>query len=309
MKTALGKALAWLHVAFVRRLESCLSPDTLYAVVCPYFLMRAIFNNLFKRSLPQPPAPDFLRTPRNFRTRVRERMNIYLDEVLHNFYDRLNQPKWLSRFEIVGLEHLEAARRAGRPVILVYWHFGTYPLLPGWMKRAIDYPLIPFVGGISSKRKVLARMQDQYLSRPDVPILVQADQLRELVRWVKGTNLIYIAIDVPISKQVTVPFCDGWDFQLTSGPFRLANQFGADLIACGLTREGPWRYRMFFSRPAPRELLADETDGHPAAGRHLIAEMLPEFKSRPEECQDAMIQRLTRRKSGAEIQNSPLNRS
>jgi hypothetical protein len=58
---------------------------------------------------------------------------------------------------------------------------------------------------------------------------------------------------------------------------------------------------MFFSQPAPRELLADETDGHPAAGRHLIAEMLPEFKNRPEECQDAMIQRLTRRKAGVEI--------
>ena len=300
MKTSSGNALARLHIAFFRWLEGCLSPDVFYAVVWPYCLARAILNNLFKFGPAAPPVPDFLQSPRHWFARVRNRLHLYLDEVLQNFYDRLDAPKWQNRCEVVGLEHLEAARRAGRPVILVYWHLGCYPLVPGWMRRGIKYPLIPFVGGVSFKRSHLARLQDQYAIVPGIPISIHPDQLRELVKWVNGINLIYIAIDVPISKQVAVPFCEGWDYQLTSGPIRMASHFGADLIACGMTRVGPWRYRLFLSRPVPQEFLLDESDGQ-QAGAHLIAEMLPEFKAHPDQCMDALTQRLMRKPRCAEI--------
>ncbi len=283
-----------MHIAFFRRLERLFSPDTFHTVIWPYFLLRAVLNNIFKRTLPAPPMPDFLRSPRSFRTRVRQRLHIYLNEVLQNFYDRLAEPRWLARCEVVGLEHLEAARRAGRPVVIVYWHFGCYPLLPGWLRVGMKYPLVPFVGGLSFKRKGLARLQDLHAARTDVPTAIHPDQLREIVKVVRGTNLVYIAIDAPIGKQVSVPFCDGWDYQLTTGPIRMASHFGADLIPCGMTRESAWRYRIFFGRPVPREYLVDESDGQ-QAGKHLVAEMLPEFKTRAEECQDAMIQRLTRK--------------
>lgn len=294
MRDFFGITLARLHIGFYRLLERNLSPDAFHAVVWPWFFLRALLNNLFKLVPPRPPAPDFLRVPRNFRTRVRDRRHIYMNEVLQNFYDRLSAPKWQERCEVVGLEHLEAARRANRPVILVYWHYGCYPLTPGWVRPGMKFPLVPFVGGVSYKRSHLARLQDQIGQTMDLPTSVHPDQVREIVRLVRGTNLVYIAIDVPISKQVTVPFCEGWDYQLTSGPIRMAGRFGADLIACGMTREGPWRYRLFFGKPVPREFLQDEA-GCEKAGAHLIAQMLPEFKARPHQCMDALTQRLVRR--------------
>lgn len=294
MKTFLGNVMDRMHITFFRRLERLFLPDTFHAVIQPYYLARAALNNIFKRTSPAPPMPDFLRTRRNFRARVGQRLHIYLNEVLEGFYDRLAEPRWLTRCEVTGLEHLVEARRAGRPVVLVYWHFGCYPLLPGWLRGGLKYPVVSFVGGLSFKRKNLARLHDQYFPLPELPTSIHPDQLREIVRFVRGTNLIYIAIDVPIGKQVSVPFCDGWNYQLSTGPIRMASHFGADLISCGLTREGPWRYRLTFGRPVPRELLADEADW-PQAGKHLLEEMTPLFKTRPEQCGDAMAQRFIRR--------------
>lgn len=285
-------------IAFFRRLERAFSPGKLYAVLRPLYLTRSVLNTVFKKNRPGPPVPDFLRSPRNRRTNTADRLNLYFNNVLLNFPDRLAAPKWLDRCRVEGLAHLEAARRGGRPVVLAYWHFGAFPIAHGWLRGGLKFPVGGLVGGNSSWRTNLAWRQDAFLPfYPETPCAIYADQLRELARFVAAGNVMYIAIDAPTGKQMTVPFCDGWGFRMATGAIRFAARYQADIIPCAITNEGPWRYRLTLGRPAPQELLADEANW-PQVGQHLLAEMMPLFKARPQQCWDAMTRRLIRKTDG-----------
>ena len=244
--------------------------------------------------MPAPPKPEFLSTPRTFKTRVRQRVDLYLNDILLNFPDRLAAPKWMARCQIDGLAHLQAARQQGRPVVLAYCHFGSFPVAHCWLRGGLGLPFGGLVGGNSSMRTRLARIQDRFQPLPELPVALYPDELRELARFLVAGNLLYIAIDAPTGKQMDVPFCAGWNFQMATGAIRFASRHQAELITCSITNEGAWRYRITFGRPVPRELLNDEADW-PHAGRHLLDELLPLFQARPEQCWDAMTRRLLRK--------------
>ena len=86
-----------------------------------------------------------------------------------------------------------------------------------------------------------------------------------------------MAIDAPTGKQMIVPFCDGWDFQMATGAIRFAIRHQAELIPCSIIDEGSWHYRITLGRPVPREHLTPEADWS-RAGKRLLGEMLRSFK-------------------------------
>ena len=89
-----------------------------------------------------------------------------------------------------------------------------------------------------------------------------------------------VALDVQRGKQIDLPFCEGWTFQMASGAVRLAIHNQAELIPCILADEGGWRYRLRLGKPVPREYLASEKDWF-RAGKHLLDEMRPDFHAHP----------------------------
>ena len=281
-------------IAFFRRLERHLSPDTLFKVLWPVCLARATLNNLFKKTTP-PPMPDFLRSPRTLQARIRQRASLYLDDVLLYFPDRLYAPKWLARCQIEGLARLAEARQRQRPVVLAFWHFGSFQINHCWLRGGHNLPVCGLVGGNSSWRTNLARLQDRLLPLPALPVALYPDELRELARFVSAGNITYIAIDAPAGKQLSVPFCDGWDFQLATGAIRLASHYQAELIPCCITNEGSWRYRIYIGQPVPSKHLAADGDWL-QVGQHLLSEMLPQFRNRPHQCLDAMTRRFVKKK-------------
>jgi lauroyl/myristoyl acyltransferase len=285
-------------ISFFRRLEQVFSPGKLYAVLRPLYLTRSVLNTVFKKNRPGPPVPDFLRSPRNRRTNTADRLNFYFNNVLLNFPDRLAAPKWAANCQVEGLVHLQAARHAGRPVVLVFFHFGAFPIAHCWLRGALNFPVVGVVGGNSAMRTQLARLQDRLMPLPEVPAVQYLDQLRELVKLFVAGNILLMSVDSPTGKQMTVPFCDGWDFRMATGAIRFAARYQADIIPCAITNEGPWNYRLTLGRPAPQELLADEANW-PQVGQHLLAEMMPLFKARPHQCWDAMTRRLIRKTDGA----------
>ena len=282
-------------ILFFRRLEQWLLPQKLLGLLRVFCFLRSSLRAGFNKIRPGPPVPDFLRSPRNRRTNIESRTNLYLDNVLLNFPDRLAAPKWLDRCRVKGLAHLEAARRGGRPVVLAYWHFGAFPIAHCWLRGGLKFPVGGLVGGNSSWRTNLSWRQDAFLPfYPDTPCAIYADQLRELARFVAAGNVMYIAIDAPTGKQMVVPFCEGWDFQMATGAIRLASRFEAEIIPCTITHDGAWRYCITLGRPAPKEWLSNEANW-PQVGKHLLAEMMPVFNAHPDLCWDAMTSRLIRK--------------
>jgi hypothetical protein len=65
----------------------------------------------------------------------------------------------------------------------------------------------------------------------------------------------------------------------------------AELIPCCIIHEGAWHYRIKLGPPVPRDYLVAGTDWS-RAGRHLIDELLPHFRSHPEQCSPGLIRCL-----------------
>lgn len=297
LKIAIKDAAGLGSISIFRWMERHLSPRTFYSLLRSIFFVRAALNNAFKKTTPAPAVPDFLRMPRTIKTRIQQRMDFYLNGAIANFPDRLAAPQWPAHCQVEGLSHLQEAQRNGRPVVLAYCHFGPFSVAPYWL-RTMGFPLAALVGGNSATHTHLDRLQERFLPLPKVPGAIYLDQLRELAEFLAAGNLLYVAIDAPTGKQMRVPFCDGWDFQMATGAIRLALRHQAELIPCSITDEGSWHYRITLGRPVPGEHLTAEADWS-RAGKHLLDEMLPRIQSRPDQCWDAMTRRLTRKTGDA----------
>lgn len=282
-------SVASSRISFYRAVEARLSHQSFYKLVGTIMWGRAFLNNAFKKSR-LVPTPEILRTTKPFSLRVRQRQNLYLDEVLLNFPDRLASPKWKVNCQVTGLEHLRAARENKRPVVLGYFHFGSFPVFHCWL-RSMGYPIGGLVGGRAELRTRLSRLQDRFLPLSEIPAAMYPEQLRELAKFLIAGHPLYIAVDAPTGKQLDVPFCDGWDIRMATGAFRFASRHDADLLPCAITNEGNWHYQVTIGRPVPKDLLADENNSVQAC-KHLVDELMPVFMARREQCWDAMACRF-----------------
>jgi hypothetical protein len=278
-----------LRFRIIRMLECKLSVQNLYRFLLPFAFVRALVNTAFKNCRPCVPLPECLEAAWSAPLNRRQRMNGYLNDLVDYFPDRLAKPKWQERCRSTGLEYVQQARQNGRPIVLVFVHFGAFGLIRTWL-RSVGIPAAAFVGGRSENRRKIKRHLDKYFPDPDIPTTFCPDQLREMVAFLGAGNPLCIAMDVGKSddKKIEVPFCDGWNFQMNTGAVRLASRQQAALVPATLIDEGGWHFRLELGRPVPEEFLADET-GWPRAGKFLLDEMMPHWLAHPEQCKSDFI--------------------
>ena len=97
---------------------------------------------------------------------------------------------------------------------------------------------------------------------------------------------------------VNVPLVDGWNFQMSTFAMRVARSEGAELIPCWIVDEGAWNFRMKLGAPVPREYLVPDSDSD-RAGKHLIDEMLPDFRAHPDQCSGNLLECIKPMSGGA----------
>jgi hypothetical protein len=270
--------------------ERRLSPQAFYSGIKPFFLARAVANCAFRKRAYASPRPDFLHITEPGRAGRQQRTNGYLNHVLEFFPDRLSGKKWIRNCRVDGMEPVQSAVRNNRPAILAFSHFGPFFLLRFWL-RAHGIPAASLLGGASEDRGVLMRLKDRFSPFPEVPIAFYSDQLRAADEFVAAGNPLLVPIDAPAHKRINVPFCEGWTFQIAAGAVRLAIRHNAVLIPCTIVDEGRWYFSIKLGEPVPREFLLSKTDWLPA-GKHLIDQMIPIFRARPEQCPPDLIRCL-----------------
>ena len=112
--------------------------------------------------------------------------------------------------------------------------------------------------------------------------------MREANEFLAAGNPLLIAIDHAAGKQMSVPVCEGWIFQMATGAVRLAVRHQAELVPCAVIDGGRWRFRIKIGNPVPAEFLAGGVDCiH--AGKHLLNELLPVFQEHPGQCSNQLI--------------------
>jgi len=307
MKNGFKSACDLVFFFVIRGAERLLSIRGLHGILNSVVFVRAAVNTVFKNPGPPAPVPDFLRTPQTRRTARQYRQNHYLNHFLEFFPERLAEARWSNGCRIEGLERLWQAGQRRRPVVLAFCHSGSYFLLRFWL-RAAGIPAATFIGGPSSGRAVSMRFKDRYSPFPEIPTAFYQDQLRAAAEFLAAGNPLLMPIDAPAGKQMNVPFCEGWTFQMATGAVRLAGRHRAELIPCSITDEGRWRFHIRLGQPTPEEFLAAEA-GWVRAGKHLLDEMLPVFQAHPEQCAVDLLRCLKPNSSVATRQASePIKR-
>jgi hypothetical protein len=303
MKKRFKSACGLLFFFAVRAAERLLSVRGLHRILNSFAFVRAVVNTAFKKVKRFPPLPDFLRTPGTRRTARQSRQNRYLNHFLEFFPERLAETEWMDRCRIEGLDRLLQARQGSRPVVLAFCHFGSYFLLRFWL-RAAGFPAATFVGGNSAARAGLTRFEDRFSPFPEIPTAFYQDQLRAAVEFLAARNPLLVSIDMPVGKQMNVPFGEGWTFRMATGAIRLAIRHRAELIPCSIVDEGRWRFHIELGRPVPEKLLAADADWV-CAGKHLLDEQLPRFRNHPRQCLNQLIECFQPAPSAVPMGNHP----
>jgi len=293
MRDACGLLLCFI----LRGAERVFSIGIFYRLLKPCAFARAAFNTVLKNPRPAAPLPDCFRAETTIRAARQWRMNNYLNHIIESFPERLAGDKWKGRCRIEGISRLRQARQAGRPVILAFCHFGPYYLLRPWL-RAAGFPVSFLVEGKAGNRSALKRLEDRFALFPEIPTAFHLDELRKTAEFLAAGNPLLIAIDDESGKQMDVPFCNGWTFEMATGAVRLAIRHRAELIPCAIVDEGGWHFRIELGRPVPAEFLMTEA-GWICAGKHLLDEMRPHFQARPEQRTADLIRRLKQNPSTA----------
>ncbi len=270
----------------IRWLERRLPVRLLYWILRPHAFVRAAV-----KGIPAPVSVPSCRGAAKSGRAAREwRMKGYLNRMLEYLPDRLAEPEWMELCHVAGLEPVLQARQNRRSVVLAFPHFGAYRLAKSWLRSA-GLPVATMHGGKAESRSKLERLEDAFSPLPGIPTVFYSDQLREVNEFLAAGNLLLIAIDHENGRQMTVPVCDGWTFQMATGAVRLAVRHRAELIPCVVIDGGRWHFQIKLGRPGPPECLADGI-GWTHAGKHLLDEMLPHFRSHPRHCSHQFIKRF-----------------
>ncbi len=265
----------------LRGVEHLLSPGVLFSLLKPLALTRAAFDR--KKSLPgyfrKPPLPETIREART---------NYLLSRTLEFFPDRLSEPKWQLRFQTSGLHQIERARKNGHRVVLVCFHFGTFKLIPFWL-RSLGIPVVALLRGKSQQRSRVKRMKDRLSPFPQLPtVLYNENQLRKVIEVLSAGHVLLLAVDRKTGRQLTMPIENDWSFRMSTGALRLASRCDAELIPCCMMDSGGWRFRLEIGEPVPRDYLASEY-ALPRAAEYLLQQMLPRVRNYPEQSSDYLL--------------------
>jgi lauroyl/myristoyl acyltransferase len=277
MDDGIKDRLRWLFFHAVRRMERRLPVAIFYSICWVYASLRAALNRR-----PDPvPLPTYFGAGASIRTIRESRRQIYLNQLLEYFPERLAKPKWLGRCRLSGFDPVLRARREGRPIVFAFCHSSAYRLLRFWL-RAAGIPVANLVAGHSGKRPRLLRLADSLAPFPGIPSAFYLDELRRAGEFLSTGGSLLVALDHPLGKQMSLPVGDGWTFQMATGAVRLAIHHQAELIPLVLVDEGAWRFQIRIGRPVPVEFLAARADWI-QAGRHLLLEMLSHFRDHPDQ--------------------------
>jgi KDO2-lipid IV(A) lauroyltransferase len=139
--------------------------------------------------------------------------------------------------EARGLEHLEAAQRAGRGAIVLTAHYGDFGLLGGWLGRLNPVDIFGKALQNPAVEALLVRTCDE----AGVRRIVMGAGLRHLVAGLRSNRWVIMLGDQDAGRGgIFVPFM-GRLCSTTPAPAEISLRIGAPLIMAFLTRRDDGR--------------------------------------------------------------------
>lgn len=175
----------------------------------------------------------------------------------------------LDLFEVRGLEHVDAALKLGRGVVMVTGHLGPYELAAAWM-AAKGYKVAGMVENLDPK--VLEALAS-YRSATGMVLVNMKDGLRTAYRLLGEGYMLCLVADRAIGEArsaIELPFLGGRR-RLPVGPAVFAQGTGAPIITGAASRNPAGRPRYIIELDPP--ILAG---GRDAAERDRLVRCIAE---------------------------------
>jgi len=160
--------------------------------------------------------------------------------------------------EIEGKEHLDAAIKRGKGIIIAGLHLGNFPLLAA--KLALEgYPIAVIIK--KPRNKYIARLYTSMTDTVGMGFIDGGERrqaAQQSLRQLRGGGIVYIIIDQnPPYPDITVDFF-GYPVPSFKGPVVLAQRTGATILPGFIVYENGWRHKLMIGKPFPLETTEDE---------------------------------------------------
>jgi lauroyl/myristoyl acyltransferase len=198
--------------------------------------------------------------------------------------DRLAAPEWSGRYDVSEIERLRS-ELAGRPLILVSFHYGALVMVP----PVLTQYGVPTALAVSREGWPLSRLRQWRLDLAridDTPTVVPAEA-RAMLRFLRPGRCLIVAVDYPTAERAAVPY-NGSLVRLSTPPLRLARAARAVVVPMLALHQGPWRMSMRLGRPVPDELIARAD--YDAAAAHIVSELLPLAAAAPRQALPTLVE-------------------
>lgn len=150
------------------------------------------------------------------------------------------------KMEFAGLEHLDAALRAGKGGVLVTGHFGSWELMGCALVR-MGYPLT-FVVGVQ-RNPLVQRLMNNLRGECGIDVIEPKSLLRT-TRVLRENRFIALLSDQDAGREGLFVDFLGEPASTPPGAARLAVLTGAPVITGFIVRVGPNRHRIVIEHPA-----------------------------------------------------------
>ena len=165
--------------------------------------------------------------------------------------------------EIEGKEHLDAAIKRGKGIIIAGLHLGNFPLLAA--KLALEgYPVAVIIK--KPRNKYIARLYTNMTDTVGMEFIDGGERrqaAQQSLRQLRRGGIVYIIIDQnPPYPDITVDFF-GYPVPSFKGPVVLALRTGATILPGFIVYENGWRHKLTIGKPLPLETTEDRSRRSP----------------------------------------------
>jgi KDO2-lipid IV(A) lauroyltransferase len=160
--------------------------------------------------------------------------------------------------EIGGKEHLDAALKKGKGIIITGLHLGNFPLLAG--KLALEgYPIAVIIK--KPRNRYFAQLYISMTGKLGVGFIDGGERrlaTQQSLRQLRNGGIVYIIIDQnPPYPDIMVDFF-GYPVPSFKGPVVLAMRTGAAILPAFIVYENGWRHKLMIERPFQLETTEDQ---------------------------------------------------
>jgi len=177
------------------------------------------------------------------RKTIRDSHQVYLNKFLLVFSGHLGEKKWLKRCEMNISEACSEDLAAGKPMMLLFMHRGSYNLLPYWL-RAVGIRASAIVKTKAHKRKFHRLWRDKGDLFPEQKVVWHRDELKGFISTLRSSGALLMAVDANLGKLELITLKDGRKMKIASGPLRLAEKHNCVVYPCGLESRGDWKFSL-----------------------------------------------------------------